>query len=161
MNPGAYILELIERVASRVAAQRVAVSLIGEVTSENPLKIKIRDGYEIDEDNFVLSQFCRETWIKIPKHAENEHLHEIDAETEFALAGVTGQATEPPTGHKHTIRINTKTALPEICLWRGLKLGDEVRIIRFGGGAIHLVLERVEGVANDTENNGGDYDGIT
>lgn len=139
--------------------------MVGEVTGVDPLKIKIREGYEITEEHLILSCLCVETWIRTPKNQQDEyeHLHEIDADTENATTGIilnpgTGGASMVDTGHKHHISIKTKTALPEICLWRGLKKGDEVIILRFGGGTLHYVLERVGGLTNDSDEDGGKYE---
>lgn len=51
--------------------------------------------------------------------------------------------------HTHAIKIETKMALPKILLWRGLEIGDKVKILRLAKGQIHYVTERIEGVTND------------
>lgn len=118
-NVGDYLLATIERVARRLIIAREPVILTGEVTSAAPLKIRIKQGYEISEEHLILDVRCSETWLKIPRNVKNgfEHKHEIEAKTELAKAGVEGQATESPTGHRHDIKISTKLALPEICLF--------------------------------------------
>ena len=169
MNVGDYLLATIERIAKRLIVAREPLCLTGEVTAVDPLKIRVKN-YELTEEHLVLDVRCTEQWIKIPKDGGNEHLHEIDAETETATTGInaTTTATVGPagpatvtivdSGHKHKIKIETKTALPEICLWRKLRKGDKVRIIRLEGGAIHWVTGRIEdNIANDSDEDGGKY----
>lgn len=157
MNIGDYLLGLIERIATKIIRAREPVMLEGEVTSAKPLKIRVRN-YELEEEHLILDVRCTEQWIKIPKDGQNEHTHNIEASTELAKAGVTGQATENALGHKHQIKITTKAALPEICLWRELRVGDRVRIIRLEGGAIHWVTQRIEpNISNNSSQTGGSY----
>lgn len=163
MNVGDYLLATIEKIAQRLIRAREPLCLTGEVTSIEPLKIRVKN-YELTEDLLVLDVRCTEQWIKIPKDGANEHLHEIDAETELAKTdgelnpGTGGASWIEQTGHKHSIKIKTKTALPEICLWRALKVGDKVRIIRLEGGAINWVTARIEdNIANDSSEDGGNY----
>lgn len=116
--------------------------LYGEVTSDNPLKIKVDNRFELDETFLILSQNVRETWIKIPEQNDFKHIHEIPQwRTEL------GGSVDP---HTHIIKPwKTEEALPEIKLWRGLKTGDKVLMLRVKKGRQYFVLERVEGVKND------------
>lgn len=157
MNVGDYLLATIERVARRLIQAREPLCLTGEVVAVKPLKIRVKN-YELGEEHLVLDVRCTEQWIKIPKNGANKHKHKIKAKTELAMAGVSGQATENPNGHQHSIEIETEEALPEICLWRELRVGDKVRIIRLEGGAIHWVTGRIEdNIANDSGEDGGKY----
>lgn len=47
--------------------------------------------------------------------------------------------------HAHT----EHSALPEILVWRGVRVGDSVLVIRFQGGSLHYIMERLDGVSND------------
>jgi hypothetical protein len=164
MNIGDYLLATIERIARKAILARETLCLTGEVTAVKPLKIRVKN-YELGEENLVLDVRCTEQWIKIPKDGANKHYHEINDSTEEtsetgSFAGTIGGA--PATGnitlgpHKHAIKINTEEALPEICLWRELRVGDKVRIIRLEGGAIHWVTGRIEEkMANDSDRDGG------
>jgi hypothetical protein len=40
----------------------------------------------------------------------------------------------------------TTSALPDILLWRGLRVGDKVRVLRVNKGQMFYVLEREEGI---------------
>ena len=165
MNAGDYILGAIEKIARSIIKAREPVILEGEVTEESPLKIKIKD-YEITADHCVLDIRCAEQWIRIPKNTKDgyTHIHEIEAETELAKTdgilnpGTGGASWMEAQGHQHKIKIQTKAALPEICLWRGLKKGDKVRVIRLEGGAVHWITGRIEdAISNDSEQDGGKY----
>jgi hypothetical protein len=112
--------------------------LFGVVTSVSPLKIKIDNRFEVDEKFLILSALVKETVIKIPEREENKHLHVIPQHT-------TSAAGEGP--HTHTIpQMNTLSALPDILLWRGLIVGDKVRVLRVNQGQMFYVLEREEGI---------------
>lgn len=112
--------------------------LFGVVTSVSPLKIKIDNRFEVDEKFLILSALVKETIINIPEREENKHLHVIP------------EHTTSPAGdgsHTHTIpQMNTYSALPSILLWRGLIVGDKVRVLRVNQGQMFYVLEREEGV---------------
>ena len=113
----------------------------GEVTSETPLKIKVDNRFELDETFLILSQNVRETWIKIPEHEDFNHIHEIP-EWQTEAGG------SPAHIHK-ILSWKTEEALPKIKLWRGLKTGDKVIMMRVKQGQLYYVMERVEGVKND------------
>ncbi len=112
--------------------------LFGVVTSVSPLKIKIDNRFEVDEKFLILSALVKKTVIKIPEREENKHSHVIPQHT-------TSPAGEGP--HTHTIpEMSTYSALPDILLWRGLIVGDKVRVLRVNQGQMFYVLEREEGI---------------
>lgn len=163
MNVGDYLLATIERIAKRLIVAREPLCLTGEVTAVDPLKIRVKN-YELSEEYLVLDVRCTEQWIKIPKDGGNEHLHKIKGKTKLAKTdgvltpGSGGASWLELKGHEHEIEFDSETALPEICLWRALKKGDKVRIIRLEGGAIHWVTGRIEdNIANDSDEDGGKY----
>jgi len=129
----------------------------GEVVATSPLRIKISDKQTLEEDELLLSTLVRETWIDIPTTNGAEagedngtegvfmHRHHIVAETELANDG--GQGAQD---HKHSIDIYTKWDLPKIRLWRGLIVGDVVRLLKVQQGQFYYVLEREEQVTNET-----------
>lgn len=172
------LFEEVRRIVLENVAQNAPSLLYGKVLGVEPLKIRVKDTYEIDEDFIVLDSRCRETWINIPTDGNYEHVHDED-ERLVDMQGITAAGpvtfapadvpvidmtvTDPETGevhteyqvegggtvlslkHKHSIH----KALPKICLWRGLMTGDKVKILRIG--AVHLILERLEGITNDTD----------
>lgn len=112
--------------------------LFGVVTSVSPLKIKIDNRFEVDEKFLILSALVKKTVIKIPEREENKHSHVIPQHT-------TSSAGEGP--HTHIIpEMSTYSALPDILLWRGLIVGDKVRVLRVNQGQMFYVLEREEGI---------------
>ena len=154
------LLETIRGMIVSLIKQNEPTFCYGVVTAVNPIKIKVKDSYEVDEAFLILDSRCRHTVVKVPVDGGEKHIHEIDDSTEEtsetgAFEGTIGGA--PATGnitlksHKHAIKINTKEALPEILLWRGLKVGDKVKILRLTGGSIHYVMERVERLDNPGE----------
>ena len=139
------------------------IFLTGEVVQINPLKIKINEQFSLDEDSLLLSATVKETWVDIPttptsngslKPEEGEgdgtdnvfmHRHHIIGETQEANDG--GQGAQ---NHKHTIDLYTQFALPKIRLWRGLIVGDVVRLLKVQGGQFYFVMEREETITNET-----------
>ena len=116
--------------------------MFGVVTALKPLKIKVDNRYEVDENFLILSSLCKETIIPIPAHThvleahstqsagEGPHSHNISKQT--TLGGVT--VTEEPA------------AFTSIKLWRGLEVGDKVRMLRVNKGQSFYVMEREEGI---------------
>lgn len=129
------------------------IFLTGEVVQINPLKIKINEQFSLDEDSLLLSATVKETWIDIPTTTDGEtpedgifmHRHHISADTDEANDG--GQGAQ---NHKHHIEIDTEFALPRIRLWRGLIVGDIVRLLKVQGGQFYFVMEREETITNET-----------
>ena len=125
--------------AGKVPSGETTDLLFGVVTSVSPLKIKIDNRFEVDERFLILSALVKETIIKIPRREENEHTHVIPQHT----TSLGGQ--QDP--HTHTIpQMDTRSALPDILLWRGLRVGDKVRVLRVNQGQMFYVLEREEGI---------------
>lgn len=119
--------------------------LVGTVSSIDPLKVKFEGKFEIDEDFLLLSPFVQEFKILIPELPENEHYHH----TPSAATGSGGE-----DGHSHSIPImqtSVAYALPEIKLWRGLKVGDIVRVLRINQGQLFYILDREGDLADDTK----------
>jgi hypothetical protein len=112
----------------------------GVVTGIEPLEIKVDNRLIITEEFLVLSALCKESIIKIPTESIVEHLHTVPLHTtDVASAG---------TAHTHQVQpFLTLTAMPEIRLWRGLQIGDNVRLLRINEGQTYFVLEREEGIA--------------
>lgn len=162
----------------------------GEITSVDPIKIKVEGRFELTKEFIILGAMVKETWINIPEHDDNKHIHEMEeslgylagtgnmgAPVMFMMAGeppflpnpeyvdptttpdkeptIPNPSFDPSTitptpslnlGHAHVI----KPALPKIKLWRGLKVGDTVRMFRVGRGQLFYVFEREEGITNDS-----------
>lgn len=163
----ARLLDAVREIVRENIDQSAPILLYGEVLGVAPIKIRVKDTYEVDEDFLILDSRCKETWIKIPTDGEPEHEHDEDdklCDLTFAFNPGAGGATLSISGdvtvvdptlstgngtvhlkHKHKI----EKSLEKICLWRGLKAGDRVKILRIG--SVHIVLERLEGITNDTD----------
>lgn len=167
MNIGDYLLATMERIARRLIQAREPLCLTGEVTATKPLKIRVKN-YELGEEHLVLDVRCTEQWIRVPKDGANQHVHQIKGNTEETsetgefkgtIGGSPASGTITLTAHKHAIDFDSQKALPDICLWRELRVGDKVRIIRLEGGRIHWVTGRIEErIANDSKESGGKYE---
>ena len=136
-----FVLGVKNIVERYLESKKPAEITFGEVTSISPLKIKVENRFEIDETFLLLSAFVREKWINVPEDANFKHTHPIP-EWQTDPAG--------PGPHTHTISAwVTEMDFPKIKLWRGLKVGDQVRMIRLKNGQLYYVIERVEGITND------------
>lgn len=148
--------------------QEPVLFITGEVVQVNPLQIKINEKFILEENSLLLSATVKETWIDIPTTNGSEasegggedgvfmHRHHIDAYTEEVNDG--GQGAK---NHKHKIDIYTKYALPRIRLWRGLVVGDVVRLLKVQDGQFYFVLEREEKITNEGEITGDEKWPIT
>ncbi len=171
------LIEIMRKTAKKEAKQHEAGIVYGKVTHVNPLRIMVNNSYEIGENFMVVSPWCKHTVIKIPTNDVLKHDHEIVSALND-VQGVTSAGpvtfipanieipTDPQTGLpdmdkmseigggsvlslNHDHGGHTVKALPEILLWRGLKVGDMVQIIRFQSGSVHWVIGRVEGMTNE------------
>ena len=117
--------------------------VIGTVTSINPLKIRT-DKIELTESFLILGALCKSTTIKIPDQTALMHTHIIQG------AATDSAYVEEHGSHSHAIyQITTeqsKGTIPDILLWRGLQVGDDVYMIRCGQGQKYYVLQRKEGI---------------
>ena len=136
MGDASRLVKAMQTASQKSENEKVDI-ITGTVTSVNPLKIKT-DKIELTETFLVLGALCKSTPIKIPKRDANTHRHKVPQHT-------TQPAGEGP--HTHTINeFYTEVALPDILLWRGLQVGDEVYMIRFSEGQKYYVLQRKEGI---------------
>lgn len=136
MSDASRLVKAMQAASQKPENEKVDI-ITGTVTSVSPLKIKT-DKIELTETFLVLGALCKSTTIKIPKRDANTHKHKV-------LQHTTQPAGESP--HTHTINeFYTEDALPDILLWRGLQVGDEVYMIRFSEGQKYYVLQRKEGI---------------
>jgi len=78
MSAGREIMNTAMQAARQEAKSYAASVCIGEVTSVDPLKVKLQDGLELTEDFLVVSCFCKETVIKIPQDDNAKHAHTME-----------------------------------------------------------------------------------
>ena len=162
MDSAMEILKIIQNTARYEANKTLALIEIGEVLefSDNLVEILLANGSKISGNNIYLSDRCLPRTIKIPYDDDASHIHKIDAKTEVQKVSLTTTATigtggvgaiSDSKGHTHDIKINTKPALTQIKLWRGLIKGDLVVMLKMSNGR-YFALER----ASFKDNKGGD-----
>lgn len=154
-DSGLEILKIVQNTARAEAAKSASSLEFGVVRifTDKSIEIELPDGNVISGNNLMLSDRCLPRTIKIPYDDDASHLHKIDAKTEIAkldglkssgpnaIAGPVDVVVAGDTGHTHDIKINTKPALSQIKLWRGLIVGDVVIMLRMSNG-MYFVLER-------------------
>lgn len=111
--------------------------LYGKVTSEDPLKILVEQKIELGRAQLVLTRNVTNFQTRVfvdwdSQNALNKHSHLIEIEdSDFETSKVA-------LSHSHAIK-GSKT----ITINNGLKVGDEVVLIKKKGGQEYLVLDRV------------------
>ena len=129
------------RKAAETPQNEVVDIVIGEVTSASPLKIKV-ENRELTESFLILGALCKETHIYTDYIKKHDHYHVIPA----ASTQAGGEDS-----HTHAIsQRDTSPATPhgadyDIMLWRGLRSGDRVLMLKVGKGQKYYVLQREEG----------------
>lgn len=115
-------------------SSELADLIYGKVISISPLKVQIVNEPKmvLSEAFLILSPFCKEKTFTIPKwntNNETEHTHAI-------RDTYSGGGSSSPTSHKHSIPKH------EVQVWRGLKVGDKVLMLRIHQGNMFYVLQR-------------------
>lgn len=131
------------RKASKPKENEIVDIVVGAVTSIKPLKIRVGK-LELTESFLILGALCKEAIIKIPNSDALSHTHII------ASHNTDSANTSATNAHSHTIPQTATEAgngkMPDIQLWRGLQVGDDVYMIRCSQGQKYYVLQRKEGI---------------
>lgn len=141
MSDGHKLAQLMRK-AGQTPQNEVVDIVTGEVTSVKPLKVKV-ENRELTESFLILGALCKETHIYTPYIKKHDHYHVIPMTT-------TQPAGEGP--HSHTINArDTNPIKPhgddfDIMLWRGLRVGDKVLMLKVGRGQKYYIMQRQEGV---------------
>lgn len=139
MSNGHKLVQMMRK-AGRTPQNEVVDIVLGQVLSTDPLQIKV-DKRVLTEDFLILSALCVETHIYTDSIIKHNHVHIVPSIS-------TQPAGEGP--HSHTVLVrNTENPTSnefDIQLWRGLKKGDSVLMLKVGRGQKYYVLQRVEGV---------------
>lgn len=93
--------------------------VVGEVVAISPLKVRISDNVVLSETFLYKSILVEEKIIKVPvitTTEESSHTHNIPNAGDYL----------------------------EIKLWRGLELGDTVRMLKCYSGQKYYIIERLE-----------------
>jgi hypothetical protein len=128
------------REAGRTPQNEVVDIVTGEVTSVKPLKVKV-ESRELTESFLILGALCKETHIYTDNIKSLEHYHYLSSTTtglsgaEAHLHSIASQTTGYPSGADY-----------DIMLWRGLRVGDRVLMLKVGRGQKYYIMQREEGV---------------
>ena len=140
MSDGHRLAQLM-REAGKTPQNEVVDIVVGEVTSVKPLKVKV-ENRELTESFLILGALCKETHIYTPYIKKLNHYHVIPT------ASTSAAGTGP---HTHTIDArDTDPVSPhgqdyDIMLWRGLRVGDKVLMLKVGRGQKYYIMQREEG----------------
>lgn len=150
MGDGSRLVKTIQTITSRKATNGDFV--MGTVIKINPLIIQVGT-MNLTESFLMLSPFCVETKINL------NHTHEMSGSTKSAdlgshLHSVTISSTNYATSevdlgsHTHEVELKSANGLGVVTLWRGLKVGDNVLMLKGANGQKYYVLQRQEGLGN-------------
>lgn len=138
MGSDGHRLAQLMRQAGRTPQNEIVDIVVGQVTSVKPLKIKI-ENRELTESFLILSALCKEYRIDASAFTVPTHTH-----------GIPSNTTQTASNHAHTVPASATepaTSTPSsVILWRGLKVGDKVEMLKVGRGQKYWVLQRQEGV---------------
>lgn len=119
----AHRLVQLMRQAGQTPQNEIVDLVLGEVTSVKPLKVKV-ENRELTESFLILGALCKETHIYTDYIKKHQHTHTCPDGT-----------TSGPSGEDY-----------DIMLWRGLRVGDKVLMLKVGKGQKYYVMQRQEGV---------------
>lgn len=122
MSDGHRLAQLM-REAGRTPQNEIVDIVTGLVTSVSPLKVKV-ENRELTETFLILGALCKETHIYTDYIIKHEHTHQTPH------PGATGG----PMGNDF-----------DIMLWRGLRVGDKVLMLKVGRGQKYYIIQREEG----------------
>lgn len=128
--------------------------VLGTVSSINPITIMVGE-LRLTESFLVLSPFCIETRMKMRhRHSvaakdSSSALSEVNLEhTHSTAEGTTGPSLAPYNfAHTHNISSSYTGYYEDTAfLWRGLRAGDVVWMLKCNGGQKYYVLQREGGL---------------
>lgn len=146
MSDGHRLAQLM-REAGKTPQNEIVDIVMGEVTSVKPLKVKV-ESRELTESFLILGALCKETHIKSSAFTIPTHTHNIPQNTAQS-SSVPG--VETGTGsHTHTVPAieseESKSTPTDVLLWRGLRVGDKVLMLKVGRGQKYYIMQREEGI---------------
>lgn len=125
MGSDGHRLAQLMRQAGKTPQNELVDIVIGEVTSASPLKVKV-ENRELTESFLIVGALCQETHIRTDNVKKLEHTHG---------QGVAGDNS-------------IYNANYDIMLWRGLRKGDRVLMLKVGRGQKYYIMQRAEGVTS-------------
>lgn len=113
------------REAGKTPQNEVVDIVIGEVTSVDPLRVKI-ENRELSQSFLIVGALCQETAINDLAFTIPSHVHQAGNTTTEA----------------------SKSTPTRVLLWRGLQVGDRVFMLKVGRGQKYYIIQREEGVGS-------------
>lgn len=121
-----------------VKADKPVEVCFGSVIETNPLKISVEQKLILGEEQLVLTKAVKDHWVDIEvSHFTVNDNFMIPDHVHGTHAGPTDTGNLDTT-HKHGYKGRKK-----IMIYNGLKTGEKVLLVRFGGGQRFVVLDRV------------------
>lgn len=144
MSDGHRLAQLM-REAGKQPQNEVVDIVIGEVTSVKPLKVKV-ENRELTSSFLIVGALCKETHIYSGAFTIPTHTHEVPQNTTKASSIEEVESSS----HSHTVPAITsessKSVPTKVLLWRGLRVGDRVLMLKVGRGQKYFIIQREEGV---------------
>lgn len=139
MSDGHRLAQLM-RQAGKTPQNELVDLVIGEVTSIEPLKVKI-ENRELTESFLIVGALCQEKHIYTDDVKKLSHSHKISS--------LSTQSAGGETIHSHGINAHDTQSTPQnaeydILLWRGLEKGDKVLMLKVSRGQRYFILQRCE-----------------
>lgn len=125
MSDGHRFVDLMRQVSQMPENERTDI-VVGTVISISPLKINV-EGRELSDSFLIVSPLCKLYVIYTEYETEHEH-------------PTTDGAVATKVRHRH-----------EIIMWRGIIPGDKVLMIKAGRGQKYYVLQRKDGLSNESK----------
>lgn len=123
------------REAGRTPQNEIVDIVTGEVTSIGPLKVKV-ENRELTESFLILGALCKETHIYTDYIKKMDHYHVVPGTSTSEGDTISSRDTDPASPHGADF---------DIMLWRGLRVGDRVLMLKVGRGQKYYILQREEG----------------
>lgn len=151
MGDGTRLVKTIQTI-TRSPVRNSTDFVLGTVTNVKPLMVAVGTTV-LPEKYLMLSPFCVETKINL-NHSHNttgttgstdlgSHNHSV------TINSSSYATTDRDLGeHSHSINLNSADGLGIITLWRGLKVGDTVLMLKGMQGQKYYILQRQEGIGN-------------
>lgn len=140
MSDGHRLAQLM-REAGKTPQNELVDIVLGEVTSVEPLRVKV-ESRELTESFLILGALCKETHIYTPNIKKLEH-HHVIPETITESAGMDEHVHSVDSRDTDPVSANGQNY--DIMLWRGLKEGDRVLMLKVSRGQKYYIIQRVEG----------------
>lgn len=144
MADAADLARIIKKTATdAVRAEKPVEVCFGNVLSISPLKILVEQKLTLGAEQLVLTKAVTDHWVDIEvNHFTVNDNFMIPDHTHGIFDTYTGGGScdtgNLDTTHKHRYKGRKK-----ILIYNGLRAGEKVLLIRFGGGQRFVVLDRV------------------